>query len=384
MRVNVTLTGTKHPRYEWVVRFTEKGIRKPRYFKKGEKAIAKAFADRKRIELENVGVTAEQIGTEDRLVVAEFQEQLAHHGVTLRQALDLAMEQLTRRGRSQTVQQVYKRVLNNLEADGLSDAHAVTLKSRCGRFCKQFGDRLITTITVEEINLWLRELKVAPTTVHSYRRYLSMLFNLAVEKQWCQTNPVRDRDAFKPLIQAAEVEVYTPEEMTAMIAAADSVVLPVIILGAFAGLRPGEIERLDWSDIDLPRKVIRVSPRKSGRNAQRRSPRNRYVEIRPNLYAFLAKLEHPINGAVYPFAKPGSSNIHYGRKLLRQMREKANVRQISDGLRHSYGTYLLALLDGDREKVADQMGNTRAVVDSNYRRPVLPEEAQAYWAIQPS
>ena len=43
-----------------------------------------------------------------------------------------------------------------------------------------------------------------------------------------------------------------------MIGAADDRILPMIVIGGFAGLRHAEISRLDWQDIDLEEGFIEV------------------------------------------------------------------------------------------------------------------------------
>ncbi|NLF23992.1 MAG: site-specific integrase [Lentisphaerae bacterium] len=56
-----------------------------------------------------------------------------------------------------------------------------------------------------------------------------------------------------------------------------SKVVPVIALGMFAGLRLAEVQGLDWADVLLASKRVRVSPE----TAKRR--RARYVDMADNL-----------------------------------------------------------------------------------------------------
>jgi integrase len=57
----------------------------------------------------------------------------------------------------------------------------------------------------------------------------------------------------KPKIVDAEPEFFTVDELDALLNAAQSIqrsVVPMLAIGAFAGLRDSEIERLDWSELD--------------------------------------------------------------------------------------------------------------------------------------
>ena len=54
----------------------------------------------------------------------------------------------------------------------------------------------------------------------------------------------------------------------------------------------------------------------------------------------------------------------------------------NDVLRHSYGSYRLAVLD-DINKVASEMGNSPEVIIQNYRRPVSKAEGKKWFKIMP-
>jgi integrase len=57
--------------------------------------------------------------------------------------------------------------------------------------------------------------------------------------------------------------------------------LPFIAIGAFAGLRAAEIARLDWSAVDLKRKIIHL------RADQAKTASRRIIPVRDKLRAWL-------------------------------------------------------------------------------------------------
>lgn len=84
-----------------------------------------------------------------------------------------------------------------------------------------------------------------------------------------------------------EVEAYTVEEarrilQTASASPLASKVVPVIALVMFAGLRPAEVQGLDWADESLAARRVRVSPETATRR------RARYVDKSDNLVEWLA------------------------------------------------------------------------------------------------
>jgi len=78
--------------------------------------------------------------------------------------------------------------------------------------------------------------------------------------------------------------IFTPDEMRQLLSAAHEHVpdvLGFLAIGAFAGLRMAEIERLMWSDIELDGGFVHVGAKKA------KSARRRLVKIEPNLRQWL-------------------------------------------------------------------------------------------------
>ena len=76
--------------------------------------------------------------------------------------------------------------------------------------------------------------------------------------------------------------IFTPPEISRLLAAASPDFVSCLALGAFAGLRSAEIERLEWSDIDLAGRHITVGADKA------KTASRRVVPISDNLAAWLA------------------------------------------------------------------------------------------------
>jgi integrase len=145
--------------------------------------------------------------------------------------------------------------------------------------------------------------------------------------------------------------------------------LPFWAIGAFAGLRRAEIERLTWSEIDFDADVIEVKASKS------KTASRRLVTIQPNLRAWLALYRTRI-GRVCP--------VNLKRKL-NDDRERAELRSgwPQNALRHSFGSYHLAQFN-DAAKLALEMGNSPATIFRHYRQLVKPKQAERYWKIAPT
>jgi len=142
----------------------------------------------------------------------------------------------------------------------------------------------------------------------------------------------------------------------------------MLAIGAFAGLREAEIQRLDWSEVDLARGHIEVTAAKA------KSAKRRIVPIQPNLAGWLV-LYGSMKGRIVPEG---------ARSKLERVRRAAELtRWPVNGLRHSYASYRLAAIH-DAPRVASELGHTSPqMLYSTYRELVLPEEAERYWTIEP-
>lgn len=145
--------------------------------------------------------------------------------------------------------------------------------------------------------------------------------------------------------------------------------MPFVAIGAFAGLRRAELERLDWREIDLEARLIQVT----AQNAK--SARRRFVKIQPNLAQWLAPYEQP-RGNVAP--------LDY-RKLLDAARESAAIKDWpQNALRHGFASYHLAHFK-DAAALALELGHTsNNLVFQHYREVVKPNEAKRYWNLVPA
>jgi integrase len=347
-----------------------------RAFSKGRKfyrnrADAEAEALRQRTLLERYSREAVGLPQRDLSDFIHARNRLAEHGKTFNDAVDFYLDHLERIRRSGiTVAQLASEVLETKHRDGLPTKYLGMLRLYLKRFCRDFGERVIAGITVEELDNWLRALPGSPKTRMDYRANISVLFGYAFRRQIIDKNPV----AFtaRPKLVDRPPEIFTVDELRALLTAAQQIepsVLPMLAIGAFAGLREAEIQRLHWNEINLARGHIEVTAAKA------KSARRRIVPILPNLAAWLRPYAG-MSGAVVP-ANP--------RKKLKQVREAAKLaRWPVNGLRHSFASYRLAAT-GDAPRVSHELGHTSPnMLYSTYRELVLPSEAERYWQIAPA
>lgn len=149
----------------------------------------------------------------------------------------------------------------------LKTTHDYVAKDRVLR--EPFGERPAADITPDEIARFIAGLKLSNATCNRYRAYFSLAYRLGMENGKVSTNPARlvrpwkednarlrflSRDEYKTLLGIIQRD--NPEQV------------PAFIVSVYAGMRWGEQYSLEWGQVDLKRKVIRLDETKNG------SPRN--------------------------------------------------------------------------------------------------------------
>jgi integrase len=229
-----------------------------------------------------------------------------------------------------------------------------------------FGEQMIAAIVARDIDDWLRSLDVGAVTRNTFRRRLAALFGFAKRRGYLAENPLPDVERAKE--RAGEVEILTVGETDRLLKAASPDTIPYWAIGAFAGVRRAEIERLDWGDVRLDDGFIEVKASKS------KTASRRLVPIQPNLAEWLVPYRTR-RGRVSP------QNL---QKHINDDRDRAQLRAEwpQNALRHSFGSYHLAHFK-DAAKLALEMGNSPAMIFKHYRELVKPKDAELYWAIRP-
>jgi integrase len=357
-----------HPKFKFVLDL--------RAFKKGRKffktrAEAEAEALRQRTLLERHSREAVGLPQREMSDFIHARKKLAEYGETINDAVKFRVDHLDRvRRHGITVAQLTNEVIEAKRRDGRSRVYLRDLSYRLARFVQDFKDRSIAGITVDELDDWLRALPYSPQSRTNYRRIIGLLFGYAEGRGIIDRNPI-PRTAKPKLIDKAP-EIFKVDELRALLEAATRTapdVVPMLAIGAFAGLREAEIQRLDWHEIDLARGHIEVKAAKA------KSARRRIIPIQPNLAGWL----RPYAGQSGQVVPPGSR-----RKLDRAREESGLARWPQNGLRHSFASYRLAAIH-DAPRVSAELGHTSPqMLYSTYRELVLPEEADRYWKIDPA
>ena len=226
----------------------------------------------------------------------------------------------------------------------------------------------ISNVTSEQATMFLDGLKLGPRTRNNYLGAFQALVNFAIERKFLP----KDYDELTSLSKmdddSGEIEIFTPEEMRGFLAAAPAHARPFLIIGAFAGLRSAELERLNFEDISFAEGHLTVDAKKS------KTKQRRIVPLSPNLREWIAPYANHTGPVL-------TSNANH---TVRTIRESAPaLKWKANALRHSYVSYRLAQVKS-ADQVALEAGNSPAMVFSNYRALVTEAQALDWFSIVPT
>ena len=232
-------------------------------------------------------------------------------------------------------------------------------------FCADFGDRLAAGIHSAEVTRWL-EGRATQWEKMNHRRVLSAFFSYSKAIGAVPSNPVQDVP--KPRLPVASCEIFSVTETRKLLLGAlehERSLVPWLAIGLFAGLRSAELDRLDWSHVTEG--AIRIEPH-TAKTASRR-----VVDLSPNLIAWLL----PYRKALGPI-RPTDCRRRRER-LCRHLR----VSWKSNGMRHSFASYHLAL-NQDSARTALALGHSNpALIFRHYRELVASKQAHEYFGVVP-
>jgi integrase len=239
----------------------------------------------------------------------------------------------------------------------------------------QLHQRLVSDISYRDLEPLL--MKITPGGRNAVMRYLRAVFNYGIKRGYMTENPISRLDfAERP---RKEVETLTNKQVKAMLTHAsteDLQLVPFLVLGLFCGIRPdGELQKLEWRDIDLADKIVTIRPEVSKTN------RRRFVDLSANAKAWLEAFIVKAGIQQGSVVKMSESELRTHRKANWTAAGIEHWPQ--QGMRHTYCSNWLAVHQ-DINKLVLQSGHDS--VDTmwrHYHRGTTQAEAKKFWKIKP-
>ena len=220
---------------------------------------------------------------------------------------------------------LYLKSKQHLRPDSIRDIRCIG--NRLLRTKPEFGGRNFSELSVSECEEWLNAAFHTNPQFNKARTMLHGLFEFALRREWCDKNPIK-RIERKKVIEREILPLKLAETRrlikTAQLESPSCGVVAALLV--YTGIRPREVRRLTWRDIDTEEKTITVRSQCSKTGGVRQ------VEIPPVLNRFLITHKSENTSHICPTD---------WQCRWRKIRDNSGFRGrwIQDILRHTYASF---------------------------------------------
>lgn len=219
-----------------------------------------------------------------------------------------------------------------------------------------------------------------PRTLNTIKWLASSIFVQAVARGMCESNPWRDAQVLGKMKTDGDTKSYTLEEMeniiTALVDRVDAQL--VMALSFFGGLRKGEIQGLQWSDIDDDYIHVRRAFSRGVVGSPKSKRALRSVPIIEPVRTLLKLWRAKDGDGVWVFTNTegGASNLDlFATQVIKPALRKSKIEWKGyHAGRRGLGTVLRGIT-GNSTAAKNVLGHSTEMVTQQHYEHVLPEEA---------
>lgn len=242
-----------------------------------------------------------------------------------------------------------------------------------------FGKLPVEDVTTVSIERWIATIDGSPRTRNKLLILLHGVLKRARKVYGLPSNAAAEVEKF-PQRRSGDIDVFSPEEVRALVRAAESEQDAAIFLtAAFTGLRQGELLALRWRDVDFAGSVLRVRASYGlGHVTLPKSGKVRSVPLAPDVAEVLARLGNrewftDEDDLVFVGVLGGHIDSGALRRRYKSALERAGLRQLRfHDLRHTFGTRMIA--KADIRRVQEWMGHADIQTTMRYLHYAPREE----------
>ncbi len=268
--------------------------------------------------------------------------------------------------RRATVPEAVAELIKVRQQDGASVKYLGQLRTTLNRFAAKFACPIME-VSGPDVDAWLRSLDISPVTRNAMLRCIKVLFSFAKAQNYLPSEKATAVELMQQVrVKLDDVVLFTPEQMTTLLHNASPELVPILAIGAFAGIRMAELNRLDWSAVDLDRGFIEI------RAGQAKTASRRVIPISDNLAAWLAPL--PRKGKIV--RTPDLQTF------LPALARALKIDWPRNVLRDSFISYRIAIVQS-ADQVALEAGNSPSIIFKHYRELTTPNVAEKWFSILP-
>lgn len=359
-----------YTRVEWLLDYYEGPKRIRKWYK--SKGQAEAAAEELKQQHRHAGQSWLELSPEERNGLMLLHAEASRENVTLRQIWEafksgkLDATPVQRR----TLRQAIDETITAKTNENLRERYVAELENYLEKFSTGRMEMFIDRLTVADVETWFDGRGEALSTRKSNLGRLSSMFDVCWRRGYLKENPILKITPPKP--EDKPPSILTVDQATKLLNACRKYprMVPWLSLGMFCGIRPEEIEKLTWGDVDAKNRHVKIEA------AASKVRRRRIVPLNDTALAWL-KIGR--TGKPSAMIAPNRTTL---RRHRRAMSEAAGIEWTQDILRHTAASYLLQRHE-DATKVAHWLGHSPRTLETKYKNIVTPAECKKFWALTP-
>lgn len=220
---------------------------------------------------------------------------------------------------------LYLKSKQHLRPDSIRDIRCIG--NRLLRTNPELSGRNFSELSVSECEEWLNAAFHTDSQFNKARAMLHGLFEFAIRREWCeknQTKRIERRKVVEKEIQPLKLSETKRLIKTAQRESPEYAIVAALLV--YTGIRPREVRRLTWRDIDTEEKTITVRSQCSKTGGVRQ------VEIPPVLNRLLITHKSQNSSHICPTD---------WQRRWRKIRDNSGFRGrwVQDVLRHTYASF---------------------------------------------
>ena len=287
-------------------------------------------------------------------------------------------------------------------ADGCREDTIRNLRARGGLLSTYFAEKLVSDILPPHIAEVLSRGGIDHTTKDNDRRAFSSFFSWCMEQGYCTANPARKTKRSRHNADDVEPKILNVEQVRNLLETAEKFkggkVVPYIALGLFTAIRPTELARLRWENIDLEAGTVTIGPKMAKMRSRRliemvglteTDDKGKKTKLPANLIEWLAPHaigKTPIKDANW---RKDFDALRGAAGLIQRVKVKGKEREqildtgwAQDVLRHTGISHHFAFYQHEG-KTATWAGNSPTMIHRHYKGLVKPNEPAEFFSIKP-
>ena len=284
---------------------------------------------------------------------------------------------------SPRIDEAVEQYLSWLNASPFRDATKRHWRTRMNVFRNSVQNVRVAEVTPDFIEGYLDNRNTSPGGKDTDRRAVSRFFSWCIDRKrrWTATNPCREVRVERG--ESSPPAILTTGECETLLRAAQAhkggLLAPYVTVCLFAGLRPFEARRLQWSAVNLKDREIRLEAAQT--KTGRKTGRGRVVEVCDTLATWL---EAHKDRAFFPANwRKEFDAIKEAAGFGTATEEKPTLKGWPDDvLRHTAISHYFRKT-GSYGHTAEQFGNSEAIIKKHYQARVSSEETTRFYGLRP-